>query len=326
MNNYKVVIDAFHGGDDVGCLLSNIPEKNITLELSKYMYQKFLSLNIPVSLVRNQDVTIPLKDRIQKITELYGDHKYVILISNHVGIQKNYEIVYGIQNNPQLSYHITSSLLQEKENVACYFKRWGIHPNLDYYKIHRKIANMQVLKITHPFHQNRGYLDKGVDAIVNAVYTFIGGKVEQNLYEVVKGDTLWNVASKFHLSVDELKMLNGFKNNLLRTGDKIKIKQEQKDICYTVGMGENLYQIGQKFHIGIEELMYYNHKKSNLVKVGEIIYIPKKNDVRHTVQEGENLYQIAGIYHVDVDTIVQKNGLNDTQVTVGKKLLIEKTS
>ena len=155
MNNYRVIIDAAHGGDDIGGLLFNIPEKNIVLDLSKYMYQKFKNLRVPVSLIRETDETISFDERIRRVTTLYGDHKYVIVISNHVDVNQEYRVVYGLKNNAQLANYVSSALLHNQEKVSCKVKRWGLHANQDFYKIHRNIANMQTLRITYPFMQNR---------------------------------------------------------------------------------------------------------------------------------------------------------------------------
>ncbi len=320
MNNYRIIIDAAHGGEDVGCLLSNIPEKNITLELSKYMYQKFQEYNVPVSMVRDHDETIPPAKRLQIITERYGDHKQVIVISNHIKNQKDYEIIYGIQQPSQLSNRIASYLIKNQEQVKSYSKHLGLNPNLDYYWIHRNVANMQVLRITYPFMQNRGDLDKGVEQIVNAIYEYIGGRAQNDFYKVVQGDTLWNVAKKFHIDVDTLKLMNGFTDNLLRTGESIKVK-ESKEITYIVGKGENLYQICKKYDIKLEELMKYNHKKSNLVQMGEKLLIPI-HSTQHKVQKGENLYMIAKKYKIDVKELMEKNHLTESKLKVGDIITI----
>lgn len=324
MNNYKIIIDASHGGEDVGLLLNNIPEKNITLEISKYMYQKLKEYNVSATMIRNEDEMISPKERIKRITELYGDYKYVIVISNHMHKKQDYEIVYGIRRNPNLSNRITSYLLKQQENVVCHLKRLGSNPHLDYYDLHRDTANMEVVRISYPFTQNRSDLDKNIEAIVEAIYEYIGGKVENNTYQVVSGDTMWNVAKKFNLDISELKWLNGFSDNLLRTGDIIKIKKDFKkpeEINYIVGSGENLYQISKKFHTSIEDLMLLNHMKSNLLQMGETIKIPN-NTIKHIVQDGENVYQLAKNYQKDVDDLMQKNNLEIGELQSGDSLTI----
>lgn len=39
MKDYKVVIDAGHGGDDPGSSGNGIIEKELTLKISQYMYE-----------------------------------------------------------------------------------------------------------------------------------------------------------------------------------------------------------------------------------------------------------------------------------------------
>ncbi len=322
MNNYKIIIDASHGGDDVGCLLSNVPEKNITLELSKYMYQKFQQKNIPTFLIRDKDETIFPKERIKRITEYYGDHKYVIVISNHIQEQPNYQIIYRIGQSSKLPNRVASYLMHHQELVQCGVKRLGINPNLNYYAIQRDVANMQVICVYYPFSQSRGDLDKGVDMIVDAVYEYITGKISDDSYQIVAGDTMWNVAKKFQMSVNELKKINGFTDNLLRTGEIIQVKKSDEELRYFVGTGENLYQICNKFHIELEELMKYNHKKNNLVQIGEEILIPKNEEIYHQVQKGDNIYQIAKKYQVNIDELMQKNDLKDHDLKTGDIIVI----
>ena len=44
----KVVIDAGHGGTDSGASVNGIIEKDINLIISKYMYDRFKELGVPV--------------------------------------------------------------------------------------------------------------------------------------------------------------------------------------------------------------------------------------------------------------------------------------
>lgn len=45
MNNPRIVIDAGHGGTDGGASGNGIIEKNLTLDISQYMYKKYRRKN-----------------------------------------------------------------------------------------------------------------------------------------------------------------------------------------------------------------------------------------------------------------------------------------
>lgn len=84
MNEYKIVIDPGHGGVDPGASGNGIIEKNLTLDISRYMYDKFSELGIPVSITRVDDSTLSPNDRVSKILGFYGSDPNVIVISNHI--------------------------------------------------------------------------------------------------------------------------------------------------------------------------------------------------------------------------------------------------
>lgn len=84
MNDYKIVIDPGHGGSDPGASGNGITEKNLTLDISKYMYDRFRELGILVSITRLDDSTLSPTDRVNKILSFYGSDPNVIVISNHI--------------------------------------------------------------------------------------------------------------------------------------------------------------------------------------------------------------------------------------------------
>ena len=84
MNDYKIVIDPGHGGNDPGASGNGIIEKNLTLDISKYMYDRFRELGVPVSITRIDDSTLTPTERVNKILSFYGSDPNVIVISNHI--------------------------------------------------------------------------------------------------------------------------------------------------------------------------------------------------------------------------------------------------
>ena len=79
-----IVIDPGHGGSDPGAVSNEITEKDYTLLISKYMYDRFKELGIPVEMTRETDITLSPKERTSKVQSFFGDGKDVIVISNHL--------------------------------------------------------------------------------------------------------------------------------------------------------------------------------------------------------------------------------------------------
>lgn len=79
-----VVIDPGHGGADGGASGNGIVEKNMTLDISKYMYDRFKELGVPVAITRSTDVELTSDTRPKKILDSFGSGKDVIVISNHI--------------------------------------------------------------------------------------------------------------------------------------------------------------------------------------------------------------------------------------------------
>ena len=84
MNEKKIVIDAGHGGDDPGAVGNGIIEKDLNLEISKYMFDRFKELGVPVKMTRTTDETISPTERVNRVLDAYGNNSDVIVISNHI--------------------------------------------------------------------------------------------------------------------------------------------------------------------------------------------------------------------------------------------------
>ena len=84
MNDYKIVIDAGHGGDDPGASGNGIIEKDLNLKISNYMYDRFRELGVPVKIIRSTDETISPTERVNRVLDAFGNSEDVVVISNHI--------------------------------------------------------------------------------------------------------------------------------------------------------------------------------------------------------------------------------------------------
>ena len=101
-DDYKIIIDAGHGGIDSGAVGNNLLEKDLNLRASLYMYNRLKELGIPVKLTRDNDEYLPKDERIRRINNMMEPN--TILISNHMnaGAGEGAEIVYSLKNNNTL--------------------------------------------------------------------------------------------------------------------------------------------------------------------------------------------------------------------------------
>lgn len=80
----KIIIDPGHGGTDPGASGNNIIEKNMTLDISKTMYDEFKRLGIPVYMTRDTDETLSPTERINRVKKYISSGDDVIVLSNHI--------------------------------------------------------------------------------------------------------------------------------------------------------------------------------------------------------------------------------------------------
>lgn len=96
-------------------------------------------------------------------------------------------------------------------------------------------------------------------------------------YKVVPGDTMWNIAVKNGIGLNELLSANPQITNssLILPGQKINIPSINASI-YTVMSGDNMWNIATKHKIGLNDLMQSNPQitNPNLILPGQTINIP----------------------------------------------------
>lgn len=147
-----------------------------------------------------------------------------------------------------------------------------------------------------------------------------------NEYVVKKGDTLYGIANKYNVSVNNLKSYNNLSTDSLSIGQKIKIPDNKVNSNeYVVKSGDSLYSISRKYGVSVDELMSVNNLKSTVLSVGQVLKIPNSGEVTnviYTVKKGDSLWSIAKNNKTTVDAIVKLNNLSNANLSIGQKLLL----
>lgn len=346
MNNKLsgVVIDPGHGGSDSGAIGKDLLEKDYNLLISKYMYDRFRELGVPVYLTRDEDVTLEPAERTKEVLSFFGNDPNVVVLSNHLnaGGGTGAEVIYALRNSSQLSNNILENigvLGQTKRRV--YQRRLPSNSTKDYYFMHRNTGNTESVIVEYGFIDNDKDLEflkynyqELAEAVVKGVLEYKGipyvapESEVVDTYKVMKGDTLYSIANKLDTTVDELKKLNKLMNNNLYIGQVLKIPTKIVDIgdtdIYQVMSGDTLYSLANKYNITVDELKKLNDLIDDNLVVGQLLNVPSGLSTANTyiVASGDTLYSIAKEFNTSLDILKEINNLSNNLLSVGQKLFI----
>ena len=352
--NYKIVVDPGHGGVDPGAVSGDLQEKDFTLKASKYMYDRFNQLGIPVKLTRDTDETLPKTERIERILNAFGNSNDVILISNHInaGGGDGAEVVYALRNKDTLAKNVLNNIAKEGQNVRNYYqRRLPSDPSKDYYFIHRETGKLEPILVEYGFIdsnkddvvQLKNNIDNYAEAVVKAVANYIGVPYtlpgqKANTYVVKKGDSLYSIANSFGVSLEALKNANGISGNLINIGQVLTIptasnKTPGDYVVYTVKKGDSLWSIANTYNVSVNDIVDYNNLGTTMLQIGQQLLIPNgskfspddKNGITYIVKSGDSLWSIAKKYNVSVDSLKSINNLNSNLLSIGQELVIPQT-
>lgn len=154
------------------------------------------------------------------------------------------------------------------------------------------------------------------------------------LHTVTKGQSLYSIASMYHVSVDEIVRLNPGSKEQIRAGQALKIPQaqysnEEGKQFHTIQAGETLYQLTLKYHVTVQAICKANPGLSaENFRIGQVIVIPaqdntpaqteqtaqaepavKQNEWRdmHKVARKETIFSISQQYGITQEELIAAN-------------------
>ena len=170
-------------------------------------------------------------------------------------------------------------------------------------------------------------------------------EVKTSTYTVKKGDGLGAIAERHGMTLQEIRELNGLKDNNIQVGQKLKVtgkaseerseKPEAKSSTYTVKKGDSLGAIAERFGVTVDQLRDWNGIKGNNIQAGQKLTIGGKSKSSskagssksakaktHKVRSGESLGVIAEKYGTTAAAIRRANGIKGDNIKVGQTLKI----
>ena len=160
-------------------------------------------------------------------------------------------------------------------------------------------------------------------------------------YVVQRGDSLWDIADQFSMSVAELKRSNGLKSHHIYPGQRLLIRSQRlptrssSGVEYVVRRGDSLSKIAARFSMSVTELKRINGLRSNNIYPGQRLrtrsYTVQSSRSRpssgyvemdYVVRRGDSLSKIAAQYSMDLTDLKRSNGIRSDRIYVGQRLKI----
>ena len=112
----------------------------------------------------------------------------------------------------------------------------------------------------------------------------------EQTHKVKRGETLGQIATKYGVTVDNLRKWNNIKGNNIAAGQNLKVYSDKKvdrktdktdktskkkQKTHKVKRGETLGEIAEKYGVGLSKLKKANGIKGNNIQIGQSLKIPQ---------------------------------------------------
>ena len=155
---------------------------------------------------------------------------------------------------------------------------------------------------------------------------------ERGVYTVRRGDSLYEIAQRYDVSVDRLKGWNNRRSNTIHPGDKLVIYSptfvttgaDTSGVTsvrrYTVRRGDSPYEIARRYNVNLDALLAANglSRRSNIYP-GDELLVPGggasvPGSTTYSVRRGDTLGAIADRHDISLRALLQANGLSSRSV------------
>ena len=165
-------------------------------------------------------------------------------------------------------------------------------------------------------------------------------------HTVRSGESLWSIARRYGVGVEDLRAWNGLGGNLLQPGQRLKVGRGALVTrqwsaggagdrapaagagrpVHTVRTGESLWSIARAHEVTVAQLRRWNGLGGDVIRPGQGLYVGAASSPgsgSYTVVGGDTLYGIARRFGVAAADIARRNNLSlSSALLVGMELHI----
>jgi len=163
------------------------------------------------------------------------------------------------------------------------------------------------------------------------------------LYTIRAGDTIYNLANRYNVSVDDILRANpGIDPNNLQIGQVICIPAATPPqpscpggMLYTIKAGDTIYNLANRYNVSVDDILKANPGiDPNNLQIGQVICIPCMpaptppqpscpGGTLYTIMEGDNLGSILIKFNISVNDLISVNpNFDPHKIVAGQKLCI----
>lgn len=151
-------------------------------------------------------------------------------------------------------------------------------------------------------------------------------------YKVRSGDSLYEIAKRFNMTVADLMHSNDLRDATIQPGQVLKVTggtptQASASVqFYIVQKNDSLSQIANRFGMSTQSLMSLNGLTSSYIRVGQKLKVSGNASVNkeqmYVVKRGDTLWAVSKKFGKSIAAIKSANNLRANSLYVGQKLQI----
>ncbi len=148
--------------------------------------------------------------------------------------------------------------------------------------------------------------------------------LDEAVHVVRSGETLSSIASKYRMTVSDIKQINDIDGSKIMVGQELRLKAT-KPHTYMVERGDALWEVAQAYGMTVADIKALNGLTSDRIYPGQELQLgakPPKSFGTYTVKKGDYLGRIARLHQMSVADLKRMNHMRTALIHPGDTLKV----